>query len=96
MKNKKKLHVILWSIAIAVAITVLLGWNLVASLGTLRNLRTEKERAMRQLEDVYTENQELRDQLNETKTDDYVIRMASKLLGWVFPAEFKIIEENGA
>ena len=95
MKGRKKLHVILWSIAIALVITVLLGWNLFTSFGTLRNLRAERERAEQQLREAYEENQELQEQIEETGTDDYVIRMARKLLGWIFPNEFKIIEENG-
>ena len=83
-----------WCTAIAVVLSLLLGWELYSSIRELRDLESERASVQAELDDINASNQSLEEDIAEAGTDDYVIRMARKLLGWVFPEDIRIVDEE--
>ena len=92
LTGKKKRQ--LWVLAAVVIAALVLGGSLIAGLGQLRRLQAEKAMVQAELDRVTEENEGLNRQIEETNGDDFVIRTARKLLGWIFPDEYKIIEDT--
>ena len=83
-----------WVTIIAVILSILLGWELISSFRQLQTLEDTRAAAQEQLDGIEDANDSLEKQIEQAQTDDYIIRMARKLLGWVFPDDIRIIEES--
>jgi len=93
-KTSGQRALIRWGTVIAVVLSLLLGWELISSFNQLKALNVERAAAQEQLEVIEEENESLEKQVETAQTDDYIIRMARKILGWVFPDDVRIIEDS--
>ena len=51
-----------------------------------------RQAAQEQLNEIEQRNDALEKQIELSQTDEYIVRMARQILGWVFPGEIRIIE----
>ena len=79
---------------IAIILSLLLGWELYSSIRELRDLESDRAAVQAELDGIYEANESLEEEIEEAQTDDYIIRMARKLLGWVFPDDIRIVDES--
>lgn len=91
-KSPKRRAWLRWSIAACLVFLLLLGWELVSSMKQLNALEADRQAAQEQLDEIEQRNDTLEKQIELSQTDEYIIRMARQLLGWVFPGEIRIIE----
>ena len=90
----KRRAMIRWGTIIAVILSLVLGWELISSFRQLQALEDTRASAQEQLEGIENTNDSLEKQIEQAQTDDYIIRMARKVLGWVFPDDIRIVEES--
>jgi len=91
---KGRRALIRWGTVIAIVLSLLLGWELITSMNQLNVLDNDRAAAQAQLEGIEDTNDSLEKQIELAQTDDYIIRMARKVLGWVFPDDIRIVEDS--
>ena len=92
-KPVKRRRWIPWALGVCMVLLMVLGWDLLTSLRQYQQLQADKQTVQQQLNDVNQKNESLKRQIDQSQTDEYVIRMARQMLGWVFPGEIRILEE---
>jgi len=83
-------------IAAAAAAAVALfyvGYLFLDSFYTLRQVRAERDEVQAQLQQTQAQHDALQRDRDYAGTDAFIQEMARELLGWVFPGEYKIVEE---
>ena len=93
-RSKKQRRLLSLIITVGLLVLFALLFSLFSSYSQLRDLQRERDETAQELSQMQTENQKMAEQVQESDTDAYVIRMARRLLGWVFPDDIRVIESE--
>ncbi len=88
ISNKRRFIVFLVCFGIIVLIT---GIAMVSSLSKLGELNGQKSQLEEQKEDLQMTGERLSEEVAYTNTKEFVVYMARKLLGWIYPSDKKYI-----
>lgn len=95
MAKKKKKSIIPRIIALIIVCLIAYGgflffrcWN------QLTSLQGQKDALADELGELQDENDQLKREIDFSKTPDFIERMAREILGWVKPGEIKFVEEE--
>jgi cell division protein FtsB len=80
-------------LACMLCMAAFIGFQCLRDWLNYRNLVAEKAAAAAELDKATKANEEKQKELDESKTDDWVVRQAHEM-GMVSPGEIKIAEEN--
>ena len=93
--NKKyKRRRIVLILGVVVPLLCYAGFVFSQNLKTYNNLKAQRIIAEQEYEEAQQENEQLEQEVEFTKTDDYIVQKARELLGYVKPGEVKFVEEN--
>lgn len=70
------------------------GFVFARNLKTYNSLKDQLEKAKEELYDVTEENEQIKQEVEYTKTDDFIIQKARELLGFVRPGEVKFVDDG--
>jgi cell division protein FtsB len=68
------------------------GFVFARNYKTYVSLQDQLVETSEELYDVQEENEQLKQEVEYTKTDDYIVQKARELLGYVKPGEVKYVE----
>ena len=91
-KYKRRRFVLV--IFILLPIFLYAGFVFVRNLKTYNSLKLQLADAQEELCEVTDENEQLKQEVEYTKTDDFIIQKARELLGYVKPGEVKFVDDS--
>jgi cell division protein FtsB len=92
-RNNASIVVTLVVIA-AIAFIALFGYPFIKEWLHLKSLHENTAAKSQELAALNKQNEDLQKQLDDSKTDSFVERMARELLGWVKQGEYKIVDQS--
>ncbi len=81
-------------ICVVLPIVLYAGFVFARNLKTYNSLKGQLENANEELYEVQQENEQLEQEVEYTKTDDFIVQKARELLGYVKPGEVKYVDGN--
>lgn len=70
------------------------GFVFSKNLKTYNNLKAQRIVAQEKYEQAKQDNEQLKQEVEFTKTEDFIVQKARELLGYVKPGEVKFVEDN--
>jgi cell division protein FtsB len=70
------------------------GFVFSRNLKTYNSLKAQLEKAQGELNKTTEENDQLKQEVEYTKTEDFIIQKARELLGYVKPGEVKFVDDG--
>ncbi len=93
-EKKYRRRRLLLVICVILPIILYAGFVFARNYKTYQMLQDQLETTKGKLSDVQEENEQLEQEVEFTKTDDYIVQKARELLGFVKPGEVKYVDEN--
>ena len=81
-------------ICVVLPIFLYAGFVFTRNLKTYNSLKAQLVKVQGELGDVSEENEQLKQEVEYTKTEDFIVQKARELLGYVKPGEVKFVEDD--
>lgn len=91
-KYKRRRFVLI--VCVVMPIVFYAGFVFARNLKIYNSLQNQLENANEELYEVQQENEQLKQEVEYTTTDDYIVQKARELLGYVKPGEVKFVDDN--
>lgn len=81
-------------ICVVLPIIFYAGFVFTRNFKTYNSLKAQLEKTQGEFYEVTQENEQLKQEVEYTKTEDFIVQKARELLGFVKPGEVKFVDDN--